>query len=317
MSADIVRITDPESGATADLLVSLGFNCYSWQPVLSDGPRETLWAHKNFASGQERASGSGTPLLFPFPGRIGTARYEFEGKTYEIPPSDAYGNALHGYVFDRPWRVIEATGDAVLAEFIASTDAPETLSYWPSDYRLRVRYHISPGKLVTHIEYTNLGEGNLPCAFGTHAYFRIPLSEGGAAANTVISAPVDRQWDMENMLPAAPVRDVDAHTPLSQGVLLSDLNFDTPYQVAAGTAPIVTEVHDPANNRTLRQTTDDSFGCCVIYTPQHREAVCLEPYTCTPDPFRLQQEGVESGLQILAPGESRTTRIALELLEEK
>jgi len=313
--AEILRITDPATGATADLLASLGFNCYSWRPELADGPREMLWAHENFASGQERASGSGTPLLFPFPGRIGGARYEFEGKQYELPAGDAFGNALHGYAFDRPWRVLKATGDAVLAEFAASTDAPETLAYWPSDYRLRVRYQIASGKLTSHVEYTNTGDANLPCAFGTHAYFRIPLSDQGSAASTIITAPVDRQWDMQDMLPTVPARDIDAHTPLAQGVPLGELSFDTPCQVQAGTSPVVTQMFDPASGRTLRQTTDESFGCYVFYTPPHRQAVCIEPYTTTPDPFRLEQQGVATGLQILAPGESRATRIELEILE--
>src|SRR5215813_8534113 len=65
-----VSITDPASGASARILVSLGFNCFSWRPMLPDGLREMLWAHQDFAAGNEGPSGSGIPLLFPFPGRL-------------------------------------------------------------------------------------------------------------------------------------------------------------------------------------------------------------------------------------------------------
>src|SRR5215471_5017570 len=99
----IVSITDSATGATARILVSLGFNCFSWRPVLSDGPREMLWAHPDFAGGNERPSGSGTPLLFPFPGRIAGARYSFGGRQYELEPGDNFGNAIHGFVHKRPW----------------------------------------------------------------------------------------------------------------------------------------------------------------------------------------------------------------------
>ena len=48
MSSQIVEISDRESGARARVLVSLGFNCFSWRPVLDDGPREMLWADAGF-----------------------------------------------------------------------------------------------------------------------------------------------------------------------------------------------------------------------------------------------------------------------------
>ena len=71
MAAEVVEIVDALSGASARILVSLGFNCFSWRPVLADGPREMLWADVGFDAGDKRPSGSGIPLLFPFPGRIG------------------------------------------------------------------------------------------------------------------------------------------------------------------------------------------------------------------------------------------------------
>ena len=66
-----------------------------------------LWSHPDFAGGNERPSGSGIPLLFPFPGRIGKAKYSFGGREYQLEPGDAFGNAIHGFVHKRPWRVVE------------------------------------------------------------------------------------------------------------------------------------------------------------------------------------------------------------------
>ena len=33
-----------------------------------------------------------------------------------------------------------------------------------------------------------------------------------------------------------------------------------------------------------------------LINPPHREAICLEPYTCTTDAINLQQQGVNAGL---------------------
>jgi aldose 1-epimerase len=63
----------------------------------------------------------------------------------------------------------------------------------------------------------------------------------------------------------------------------------------------------------LTQSFDQNFTQCVIYTPAHREAICMEPYTCVPDAIRLAAEGHETGLQILQPGEEFLTTIRLQL----
>jgi aldose 1-epimerase len=44
------------------------------------------------------------------------------------------------------------------------------------------------------------------------------------------------------------------------------------------------------------------FRELVVFTPPHRQAVCLEPYTCPTDAIHLQQKGIEAGWLTLAPG---------------
>ena len=61
-----------------------------------------------------------------------------------------------------------------------------------------------------------------------------------------------------------------------------------------------TRLTDPASGRALTQTFEPAFTQCVVYTPGHRQAICIEPYTCVPDAIRLAAEGHETGLQILA-----------------
>ena len=106
MNNQVVTIMDRDSGSTARVLVSLGFNCFSWQPYLEDGAREMLWAGAGFEAGDKRPSSSGVPLLFPFPGRIAGAAFQFNGHDYRLEPGDAFGNAIHGFVYNRPWRLV-------------------------------------------------------------------------------------------------------------------------------------------------------------------------------------------------------------------
>jgi aldose 1-epimerase len=315
MPAQIVELSDRASGSNARILVSQGFNCFSWRPVLKDGPREMLWAEPGFEMGDKRPSSGGNPILFPFPGRIGGAVFTFEGREYRLEPSDAYGNAIHGFVLNRPWRVVEQSESRVLGEFQAAVDDAKILEQWPSDFRIRVSYEVRECELLSEIHYENTGKSALPCGFGTHAYFRLPLSEDAIVADTVVTAPVDRYWELERMIPTGQLSAVRPDQPLAAGLRLVDHQFDTAFTGLFPDADglVRTRLADPATGRTLTQTFDQSFTQCVIYTPGHRQAICLEPYTCVPDAIRLAAEGHETGLQVLKPGEAFETKINLEV----
>jgi aldose 1-epimerase len=314
MATNIVEMTDPKSVSSARVLVSLGFNCFSWRPVLAEGPREMLWAEAGFETGDKRPSGSGTPLLFPFPGRIGGAAFRFEGREYRLEPGDAFGNAIHGFVYNRPWRVVEQSDARVVGEFQASVDDASILERWPADFRIRVAYEVRGRELVSEIRYENTGAQPLPCGFGTHAYFRLPLAEGNRVADTIVTAPVERFWELEQMIPTGRRLPLPVDQLLSAGLRLDDYQFDTCFTGVRADADgrVRTRLADPTSGRCVTQTFDAAFTQCVVYTPGHREAICVEPYTCVPDAIRLAAEGHETGLQILEPGEEFATTLRIE-----
>lgn len=315
MAAQIVEIADKASGSTARVLVSQGFNCFSWQPVLEDGQREMLWAAPGYEGGGERPSASGIPLLFPFGGRIGGALYEFGGRQYNLEPGDGLGNAIHGFVLNRPWRVVEHEAARVVGEFQASVDDPKILERWPTDFRIRVSYEVRGKKLLSEIRYDNPSVRVLPCGFATHAYFHLPLAERGSVPETIVTVPAEAYWELEKMIPTGRVLPAPAHQNLLRGKALKDSQFDTVFTklrpIKEGL--IETRLADPASGRTLTQAFDTAFTQCVVYTPGHREAICMEPYTCVPDAIRLSAEGHETGLQLLEPGESFETTIRIEV----
>jgi len=315
MTSQIMEIVDRDSGSAARILASLGFNCFSWRPVLEDGPREMIWSEAGFDTGDKRPSGSGTPLLFPFPGRIGRARYSFAGREYRLQPADTFGNAIHGFVFNRPWRVVEHEGSRTVGEFQASLDDRSILERWPADFRIRVAYEVRARSLEIKVAYANLGDARLPCGFGTHTYFRLPLSDGGNPAETIVTVPVSQLWEVEQMIPTGRLLPLPNDQQLAAGLRLADHQFDT---CCTGILPdadrrVRTRLTDPHTGRTVTQTFDTVFTQCVIYTPGHRQAICIEPYTCVPDAIRLAAEGHTTGLQILEPGESVETTLTIEV----
>jgi aldose 1-epimerase len=49
------------------------------------------------------------------------------------------------------------------------------------------------------------------------------------------------------------------------------------------------------------------FRECVVYTPPHREAICIEPLTCAAGAAALAQRGIDAGWRVLPPAEKFAT----------
>lgn len=164
------------------------------------------------------------------------------------------------------------------------------------------------------IKVENVGDGPLPFGLGTHPYFQVPLG-GEDSAACRITVPVRECWELQDMLPTGKLIPAAAAGLPAEGVLFGTAKFDHVFtglesQQGKATATIA----DPGSGRTLRLTFDDTFRECVVYTPHHREAFCIEPYTCVPDAYALEASGHDTGLRILAPGES--FRAAMDVVVE-
>jgi aldose 1-epimerase len=96
-----------------------------------------------------------------------------------------------------------------------------------------------------------------------------------------------------------------AFGPLKLDDVLTGLEFSGGWAKAS--------IRDPNCGRTVTVRFDGAFGQCVVYTPPHREAVCIEPYSCVPCSFPLEASGATTGLWHLSPREKRQGRVTVEV----
>ncbi len=313
MSLEIVTISDAAAGSKAKVLPGVGFNCYGFSVQGSDGPLEVLWAAPDFTDGTAKPTGSGIPLLFPFAGRIRGTQFQFQGKQYELEEGDGQGNAIHGFVFNRPWRVKEHAGDRVVGQFQASVDDESLVARWPADFRITVEYRIAGKTLTSDVLIENPDDKPLPFGFGMHPYFRVPLG-GSRADDCRVQIPVGNSWSLEELLPTGMTSVTPAVEALQSGLAVADMKLDNVFgDLQFDNHRLAATITDPDSGRTLSLAFGDEFTACVVFNPPHREAVCMEPYTTIPDPFTLRQEGHDPHLRILAPGESFRTQVQLRI----
>lgn len=311
MKSEIVTLGHP-SGSSAQVLTNYGFNCFSFQAMTSDGPRETLFSEPGFNPGMSPLF-SGIPILYPFGGRLNGDSFRWDGTTYHAVNGLTYqGNVLHGFVINRPWRVIDQLESSVTGEFRASLDDPILLGQWPTDFQITIRYELGVTSLHADIAVHNPDTRPSPWGFTTHGYYLLDLGGGNPQAS-VVTIPAAATWELVDMLPTGRILPVNPAEDLRTGEPLGDRKFDTIFTAiqAEPDGTFQASIHDPAVERTLRVIATGPIREFVFFTAPGGTSVAIEPYTCAPTTFDLHERGFDAGLRILEPGQSE--RLTLEI----
>ncbi|HWC89700.1 MAG TPA: aldose 1-epimerase, partial [Pirellulales bacterium] len=235
MSAEVVTIADETGSTQARVMPGLGFNCFSFAADIVGKRVEALWSDPEFAGGEKRPTRSGIPILFPFAGRLRGTTYRFAGREYTLERGDDFGNAIHGFVVRRPWRLVERSADAVTGEFHAAVDDPAILERWPSDFRIQVTYRVQPKMLRADVRVDNPGSGPLPFGLGFHQYFRVPLARSGSGDHCRVQVPVGEHWELLELLPIGHRAPDPAAQRLAAGMKFGDMRLDDVFTAVPGT----------------------------------------------------------------------------------
>lgn len=307
-----VWILEDGEGNCLEIWPAMGFNAYRW----SVAGEEILYRDPAFFD-ELKPTRSGFPILFPFPNRIRAGRFTWEGKTYELPLNDSTtSNAIHGFAVRRPWRVVDDGTDAsqawVTAEFEAARDAPDAVHLWPGKYSIRITYRLMTDMIRVEAAVENPGAKPLPFGLGYHPYFRVAPFGGDQAC---IGMEAGKQWQLADCLPTG------ALTPCNrtqQEQRFADVDFDdlfTDVPISRRDTRDCGAIESDEGRRLVVEAGRD-FRELVVFTPPHRQAICFEPYTCITDAINLHQQGIDTGLQLLAPGEIWRGWVQVVLLRE-
>jgi aldose 1-epimerase len=311
---NVVTLIDAHTGSTARILPELGFNCFEFRAVVGSQTVDVLDSVPGFADGGQRPSGSGIPILFPFPNRIRAGKFRWKDRDYTLPITDKLGNAIHGFCLDRPWRVIRQGDDFVTGQFQLSVDAPDRAALWPADFVLEVDYELLHTRLRTNFRIINVSDRTLPWGLGTHPYFRLPLAANGRFEDCTAEVPAANYWELVDCLPTGQVLPVTEGRDLRHGEYFNVLKLDDVLTGIRCDGPqFDLIVMDERAGVQVMQTCPPIFREVVAFTPPNRSAICLEPYTCVTDAINLDAQGIDTGLRTLGAGSEFHTWIDLSV----
>lgn len=312
---DVLQLKNDPGTARAEVWPAWGFNCLRWQVRSPGGDWADLLYHAPDWQTNPVPTRSGHPILFPFPGRMRDGRFVAEGTVYQLPLNDSTKkHAIHGFTPRNRWHVADHGGgpDAATAvgRFNLWEDLPEAVDHWPSHPELHVIYRLTVNRLRVEAKVDNRGAHPLPFGLGYHPYFRLPGVADPDVSRYVLQANVGQVWeaDGEN-LPTGVRQEVsdglDFRRPKAIGTTALDnvLTGVVSHPEADGLRELAVLSHPESPGR-LRILADPAFRELVLFTPVHRQAVAIEPYTCSADAANLAARGVDSGWRTVPPGGS-------------
>ena len=297
---DVYTLRDA-SGAYAEIAPQFGNNCFSFHsqlPVLEPVPFEDFC---------KRPTSYGIPILFPFPNRIKDGRFSFRGKQYQVDPP------RHGFVRDKRWVVVgsganDDQGAWIQCSIDASDYPDQILKQFPFPFIFEVTYRLKDGKLEMNITVRNTGADALPFGFGIHPYFRKP-EEG------TLQVKAGKFWELIETLPTGKLLDVNGQFDLRRPADVNKLQLDDIFTdlVADPDGSIQCILSDSKNGiQTIVEFDGRQFPNVVLFTPPApRQAICIEPYTCPTDAFNLYNNGIDSNVIALPPGDAMRFKITI------
>lgn len=236
-------------------------------------------------------------VLAPWPNRIRDGRYEFGGRTHQLPVSEpSRGTALHGLVAWQPWQVQHV--DAASVE-LSTVIYPQR--GYPFLVTLTARYALDANGLLVQLSARNDGDDEAPYGVSIHPWF---VTGPEPLAEWVLTLPAAEVVTTDDRLLPTGVAPVEGELDFRAGRALGDTALDHAFtgiefrgEGAAATlrAPggLGVELSWGPDSRWVRVCTGDQAGPAL-----NRRAIAIEPMTCPPDAFRSGD-----GLIRLVPGQ--------------
>ncbi|RUL89766.1 aldose 1-epimerase [Tautonia sociabilis] len=315
----IFVLSDTDSGASASILPSYGFNLFDLHLPAAGAPRSLVVTAPGWEKNPEKPARHGFPVLFPFPNRIKNGRFSWGGTSYSLPLTKP-PHAIHGFALDAEWEVIDhgegPDGAFLTGRYRLPRTFPNGAPCWPSDGYLDIRYALHGRSLTLDATIANESEGDLPYGLGFHPYFRLPFGGGGDLDRTKVVIPASRFWVLDDSIPTGATLPVDDALDFRRGKPMRGLQVDA----------VLTGLEHNAEGFVVCRLVDEQARCefrigfdavpfreVVVFTPPNApDVIAVEPYTQTTDAINLQQRGVDAGLRVLRPGQQESLRIAME-----
>lgn len=235
-------------------------------------------------------------LLFPFPNRLASGSYTFEGIEYQfdINDGDNRPNALHGLIHSVEFSLIEKLEDSIRLRY----EYEGELAAYPFPYTFEVEYKLTNNELEIVGTVVNTGSENMPCGFGWHPYFDIQLADQSPKFKLQKASKID----VNDVL--IPTGTEAIYKTFQELKSIEGISLDNCFRLEKIEERSSCFLSYPGIG-TLEIWQDHNFPFIQVYKPDER-AMAIEPMTCGINAFNTLQ-----GLKKLSPQETWAFKMGL------
>ncbi|AQT81791.1 aldose epimerase [Mycolicibacterium litorale] len=240
-------------------------------------------------------------VLAPWPNRVRDGRWTHEGRPLQLEITEPeLGNALHGLLYDTPYRPIERTPASIRlgAQVSAQPGYPFRLD-------TEVTYALTADGLAVNHRLHNAGADCTPVALGAHPF----LAVGEVPAEQlIVTVSAGRHIDVDSrQIPVGSTAVAGTDWDLRAGRPVSALRLDDTWTDLMMTGAGSTHTLTAPDGRAVSLWADRQFGYVHVFITREFPcdsdhlitAVAIEPMTA---PANALNSG--AGLRWLAPGDS-------------
>jgi aldose 1-epimerase len=221
--------------------------------------------------------------------------------------------AMHGLILATPVEVAQQRP----AEVVGRLEAGDFGGRWPSRASIEFTWRLAGGGLELQVSARNVGQDVLPMGIGWHPWFRVPSAR---REQVRIQIPAGSRLQVNNydeVIPTGVILPV-AGTPYDfrAGGVLGDLYLDECMVdlVRRPDGELILGFDDPAADYRLRLTSrSGEIRTAQVHAPLDRQVVVLEPQFNWIDPGGAEWGARDAGMAAVAPGETATFSVRLEV----
>ncbi|WP_017579756.1 aldose 1-epimerase family protein [Nocardiopsis valliformis] len=304
---EVFELRAGEYGARVDR-VGAGLQALTWRE------RDLVWP---YTRPEGPLAGQGQ-VLAPWPNRVASGRYTFQGTEYRLDVNDpATGSAIHGLVDGVEWTPVEESEEAVTLRL----DFPGTSGY-PFPLELTITYRLSGAGLTVTTSARNTGTSHAPFGLGFHPYLTLgtPLRDLAERGEAHVEAGIGSYQPTDSrMIPEGdPVPVAGGGFNLrAPGRALGTTVLDTAFTDLDRDGEDRAWVRLSGPEHRVALWSGPGFSWLQLFSSDtlggelHRANLAVEPMTCPPDALNSGRD-----LIVLGPGENveRTFGILAEQL---
>ncbi|RYG06261.1 MAG: aldose 1-epimerase [Chitinophagaceae bacterium] len=293
----LIRLTDNNSGTYAVLIPANGALLHEFV-IMQDGrPQNIIDNYKDATELESFIDLSyKSAKMSPFACRIANGKWTYETAELEFGKKFRDGNAIHGLLFNKPFRITEELADETGAAISLRYHYNREDNGYPFDYVCEIRY-VLQAQNVLRLEttITNLDDDAIPLVDGWHPYFTL----GGKVNDWIFQLASDTMLEFDERL--IPTGDEVEEHAFHNPVVIGETSIDNCFVLSAAPGSACAVIQNPANGLTLSIFASEAYPYLQVFTPDHRQSIAIENLSGAPDAFN---NGI--GLTTLEPRRSKT-----------